>query len=68
MAAMELHKMLTEIVSSIGLLTANWTFEAILPVVLGSDMTGEVAWGGCAGKFLGTVIKRAMLDDRSIRA
>jgi hypothetical protein len=67
MVAMDIHKMLTEIVSAIRLLTTNWTFEALLLVVFGSDMTGEVAWGGRAGKILGTVIKRATLDGRSIR-
>jgi hypothetical protein len=63
MVAMNVEKMLTEIVSPIRLLTTNWTLEALLLVVLGSDMTGEISSGCRACVQLGTVLKRATFDS-----
>jgi len=64
---MKLRKMLTEIVSAIRLLATNWTFEALLFLMLGPDVTGEIAWSGGASKVLGAVFKGAVLDSRSVR-
>ncbi len=65
---MKLGKMLTEIVSAIRLLATNWTFKALLFLMLSPDVTGEIAWSGGASKVLGAVFKGAMLDSRSVRA
>jgi type IV secretory pathway TrbF-like protein len=59
--------MLTEIVSAIRLLATNWTFEALLFLMLGPDVAGEIVWSGGASKVLGAVFIRAMLDGRSVR-
>ena len=67
MIPMKLGKMLTEIVSAIRLLATDWASEALLFPMLGPDMTGEIAWGGCASKILEAVFIRAMLDSRSVR-
>lgn len=64
---MNLHKMLAEIISTIHLPGTFWTFVSVLLLVLGSDMTREVACGGSAGKIFGAVIISASLDDRRVR-